>query len=90
MDSSGSNQPTEPPANPSPERKYYTTRTWFAALMGTATLEEQRAYLAERDVIYEQQDFERCEAHKNYLFQYSMHPEPLVPFLYLIASFAGY
>ncbi|KAF2236983.1 hypothetical protein EV356DRAFT_442594 [Viridothelium virens] len=69
--------PTDTSNDAISDRRYYNTRTWFSAMLGLATPEEMSGYLAERAVILEKPDFERCEQQKQWLFQHS----PMIRFL---------
>ena len=71
-----SSPPTTSSGDAPQERRYYNTRTWFSALLGTATNEEIMGYLNERDDIEESNDFERCEQQKQWLFQNSTFVPP--------------
>lgn len=54
------------------DETFYTWSTFFKILLGTATDHEANNYLNVRDVKNEDNDCQRCEQYKEYLFKYSM------------------
>ncbi|KAK7733583.1 Mitochondrial inner membrane protease atp23 [Botryosphaeria dothidea] len=66
-----------PPTTDEPDPSFYTWRTFFSILSGQATPDERRHYFQTRDILKEDRDIARVEAHRDWLFQYS----PVVRFM---------
>lgn len=66
-----------PPTTDEPDPSFYTWRTFFSILSGQATPDERRHYFQMRDILKEDRDIARVEAHRDWLFQYS----PVVRFM---------
>ena len=61
----------------SPDSTFYTWSTFFRLLTGSGSAEEREKYFAARDLAHEDTDCQRCEKHRDQLFERS----PVVTFL---------